>query len=186
MLQNVAAPADDDRMRHRRGLFLSAVVLVLVGCAGASASFAATSAPTAPGRAFTARVDRVVDGDTFIAVRRGVLVRVRLIGVDSPESVKPGYPVECWGHESSAVLTRLLPVGTRVTAAYQDGGRQDQYGRDLWDVWLPDGRFLQGVLVRKGAAEAYPYRPQVAHAPYLEKVESVARSRDLGLWGHCT
>jgi micrococcal nuclease len=172
-------------MRHRRGLLVVGVVLSAVGCAGASTSYAATSAPTAPGRAFSARVDRVVDGDTFIAVRRGVPVRVRLIGVDSPESVRPDYPVECWGHEASAVLTRLLPVGTRVTAAYQDGGRRDQYGRDLWDVWLPDGRFLQGVLVRKGVAQAYPYRPQVAHAAYLADVEAVARSRDTGLWGHC-
>jgi micrococcal nuclease len=172
-------------MSRRRGFVVVGIVLALVGCGPASASFAATTAPTAPGRAFTARVDRVVDGDTFIAVRRGELVRVRLIGVDAPESVRPGYPVECWGHEASAVLTRLLPAGTRVTAAYQDGGKRDQYGRDLWDVWLPDGRFLQGVLVRKGATESYPYRPQVAHAAYLETVETRARARDVGLWGHC-
>jgi micrococcal nuclease len=172
-------------MHRRRGLVLAGVVLALAGCDSASVSYAATGAPPAPARAFTARVDRVVDGDTFIAVRRGVLVRVRLIGVDSPESVRPDYPVECWGHEASAVLTRLLPVGTKVTAAYQAGGTQDRYGRDLWDVWLPDGRFLQGVLVRRGAAEAYPYRPQVAHASYLESVEAVARARDAGLWGHC-
>ena len=112
-------------------------------------------------------------------------MRVRLIGVDAPESVKPNYPVECWGHEASAVLTRLLPVGTRVTAAYQAGGKRDRYGRDLWDVWLPDGRFLQGVLVRTGTTEAYPYRPQVAHAGYLERAETRARARDVGLWGHC-
>jgi micrococcal nuclease len=172
-------------MSRRRGFVVVGLVLALVGCAPASASYAATTAPTAPGRAFTARVDRVVDGDTFIAVHRGELVRVRLIGVDAPESVRPGYPVECWGHEASAVLTLLLPVGTRVTAAYQAGGRRDRYGRDLWDVWLPDGRFLQGALVRTGATEAYPYRPQVAHAAYLETVETRARARDVGLWGHC-
>jgi micrococcal nuclease len=172
-------------MSRRRGLVVLFVALALAGCAPASASYAATTAPTAPGRAFSARVDRVVDGDTFVAVRRGQLVRVRLIGVDAPESVRPGYPVECWGHEASAVLTRLLPVGTRVTAAYQAGGRQDRYGRDLWDVWLPDGRFLQGILTRRGATAAYPYRPQVAHAAYLASVETRSRTRDVGLWGHC-
>ncbi len=172
-------------MRCRRGLVRLVVSLALVSCAGSPASYAVAGAPTPPGRAFTARVDRVVDGDTFIALRRGERLRVRLIGVDSPESVRPGSPVECWGPESSARLTRLLPVGTRVTGAYQGGGRQDQYGRDLWDVWLPDGRFLQGVLVRRGAARAYPYRPQVAHAAYLEKVAALARDRDRGLWGHC-
>ncbi len=172
-------------MGRRRGFVVVGLVLALVGCGPASASLAEITAPTAPGRAFTARVDRVVDGDTFIAERRGERVRVRLIGVDAPESVRPGYPVECWGHQASAVLARLLPVGTRVVAAYQTGGRRDQYGRDLWDVWLPDGRFLQGVLVRKGATEAYPYRPQVEHAAYLETVETRARARDAGLWGHC-
>lgn len=172
-------------MHRRRGLVLAGVVLALAGCDSAAVSYAATAAPPAPARAFTARVDRVVDGDTFIAVRRGVLVRVRLIGVDSPESVRPGYPVECWGHQASSVLTRLLPVGSRVRAAYQPGGRLDRYGRDLWDVWLPDGRFLQAVLVRRGAAEAVAYRPQVAHAAYLDQVEAGARSRGAGLWGAC-
>ena len=172
-------------MSRRRGLVVVGVLFALAGCSPVSASSAGTTSPPAPGRAFTARVDRVVDGDTFVAVRRGELVRVRLIGVDAPESVRPGFPVECWGREASAVLTRLLPVGTRIAAAYQDGGRRDRYGRDLWDVWLPDGRFLQGVLVRTGATEAYPYRPQVEHAAYLETVETRARTRDVGLWGRC-
>ncbi len=172
-------------MRRVRGSAVLLVALGLGACAGAPASYAAAEAPDAPGRAFTARVDRVVDGDTFIAARRGELVRVRLIGVDSPESVRPGYPVQCWGPQASRVLTRLLPAGTKVTAAYQPGGRRDTYGRDLWDVWLPDGRFVQGVLVRRGAAEAYPYRPQVAHAGYLEDVETRARTRAAGRWGHC-
>ena len=110
----------------------------------------ASSTLDPPGRAFTARVERVVDGDTFIAVRRGERLRVRLIGVDAPESVKPGAPVECWGPESSRLLHRLLPVDSVVTGRHQDGGKHDIYGRDLWDVWLPDGRFLQAVLGAQG------------------------------------
>jgi micrococcal nuclease len=141
--------------------------------------------PKPPGRAFQARVERVVDGDTFIAVRRGERLRVRLIGVDSPETVRPGYPVECWGPEASRLLTRTLPVDLRVTAAYQDGGRRDQYGRELWDVWLPDGRFVQAKLVRRGAAEAVAYPPQTEHADRLDQVESRARRDDVGLWGAC-
>jgi endonuclease YncB( thermonuclease family) len=72
-----------------------------------------------------------------------------------------------------------------VRAAYQAGGKLDRYGRDLWDVWLPDGRFLQGVVVRRGAAEAVAYRPQVAHADYLEAVAARARSRQVGMYGAC-
>ncbi|HEY4315746.1 MAG TPA: thermonuclease family protein, partial [Actinomycetes bacterium] len=106
-------------------------------------------------------------------------------GVDTPETVKPDWPVECWGPRASRLTHRLLPVGARVRAAYESGGRLDQYGRDLWDVWLPDGRFLQAVLVRRGAAEAFAYRPQVAHATYLAGLESQARAAGVGRWGHC-
>lgn len=163
--------------------------LLCVACAVTSPTYVSTGPvagdPRPPGRAFDARVDRVVDGDTFIAVRRGERLRVRLIGVDAPESVRPGYPVECWGPEASRALTRMLPVGSRVRAAYQDGGRRDIYDRELWDVWLPDGTFVQARLVRRGAAEAVAYAPQTDHADRLDDVERGARLRDAGLWGAC-
>jgi micrococcal nuclease len=164
---------------------LTAVAVALVVAMVQWPSSAAASDPTPPLRAFTARVVRVVDGDTFIAAHSGREVRVRLIGVDTPETVKPDWPVECWGSQASRLTHRLLPVGTSVRASYESGGHLDQYGRDLWDVWLPDGRFLSAVLVRRGAAEAFAYRPQVAHAVYLARLESRARWTDAGLWGHC-
>ena len=174
------------------GVVVNAVVagLLVVACsAGSGGSPVGLSAvagdPRPPARAFDAKVDRVVDGDTFIAVRAGQRLRVRLIGVDSPETVRPGYPVECWGPEASRLLTRTLPVGSRVRAAYQSGGRQDQYGRELWDVWLPDGTFVQAKLVRRGAAEAVAYPPQTDHADRLDQIESRARSNGVGLWGAC-
>ena len=141
--------------------------------------------PPPPPRAFTARVDRVVDGDTFIARHRGDRLRVRLIGVDAPESVQPGAPVECWGRESAGVLRELLPEGAHVLAAHQTGGRRDRFERQLWDVWRADGRFVQGALVRRGAAVAVAYEPQVAHAGYLATVEARARERGVGLFGAC-
>jgi micrococcal nuclease len=161
------------------------MVMGLVACTGASTSVAAAGDPAAPRSAFTATVERVVDGDTLIAVRRGERLRVRLIGVDAPETVKPGAPVGCWGPQASALLHRLLAPGTSVRAAYEPGGRQDQFGRELWDVWLPGGAFLSAVLVRRGAATAFAYRPQVQHAPLLARVEAVSRARHRGLWGHC-
>ena len=83
---------------------------------------------------------------------------MRIIGVDTPETVKPDTPVRCYGPQASAFTKHLLPAGTVIRAAHEPGGDVDRYGRQLWDVWLPDGRFLESVLAAAGAARAYPFR----------------------------
>ena len=143
-------------------------------------------APGVPSAAFRVTVERVVDGDTFIARRAGRSLRVRLIGINAPESVKPGAPVECFGPESSRVLHDLLPSGATVRAAYEDGGQRDQYGRELWDVWLGDGQFVQALLVERGAALPRLYRPQHAYADLLAKLGDRARAQDQGLYAKCS
>lgn len=143
------------------------------------------TSPAIPADAFAARVDRVVDGDTFLATAAGSdeSVRVRVIGVDTPETVKPGVPVACYGPQASTFTKHLLPAGTVVHAAHEPGGDLDKYGRQLWDVWLPDGRFLESVLVAAGAARAYPYPPQTEHAALLAQLADAARTQQRGLWG---
>src|SRR5436305_7534104 len=140
-------------------------------------------APTAG--SFPAQVVRVVDGDTFIARRdgRGPPLRVRIIGADTPETVKPGVAVRCYGPEASAFTKHLLRPGSWVRAAYEGGGDTDRYGRQLWDVWLPDGRFLEAVLVASGAARAYPFAPQLDHASLLADLQRQAEVARRGLWG---
>jgi len=134
---------------------------------------------------FRAQVVRVVDGDTFLARRegRGPPLRVRVIGADTPETVKPGVAVRCYGPQASAFTKHLLRAGAWVRAAYEDGGTTDRYGRQLWDVWLPDGRFLEAVLVASGAARAYPYAPQLEHAALLADLQRQAQAARRGLWG---
>jgi micrococcal nuclease len=138
-----------------------------------------------PSDAFRATVVRVVDGDTFIARRDGRVLRVRLIGVDAPESVQPNAPVECYGVAAGRLLNRLLPAGSPVLAAYEPGGRRDRFGRQLWDVWLADGRFAQAVIVRAGAAEARVYLPQKRYADRLAALETKARDARRGMYGAC-
>ena len=139
--------------------------------------------PAAPVGAMTAIVVRVVDGDTLIGQLPGQQpVRVRLIGVDTPETVKPGTPVACFGKVASDYAKHLL-TGLRVRVAYEPGGQTDRYGRQLWDVWLPDGRLLAGLLVADGLGRAYPFAPQVSYAPLLSRLQAEARTGRRGLWG---
>ena len=141
--------------------------------------------PQIPVGAFTAVVVRVVDGDTFLARTAGAgkPVRVRIIGADTPETVKPGVAVRCYGPQASTFTKHLLRPGSLVTAAHEPGGDLDRYGRQLWDVWLPDHRFLESVLVASGAARAYPYPPQLEHAALLADLQSAAQRGGRGLWG---
>jgi micrococcal nuclease len=179
----------------RPALLLPALLPVLAaGCgllhggpprAPAARDPGAVESPQVPSGAFLARIVRVVDGDTLLARVGGVArpVRVRVIGVDTPETVKPDTPVACYGPEASAFTKRLLPRGAVVHVAHEPGGDTDRYGRQLWDVWLPDGRFLESVLVAAGAARAYPYPPQTDHATLLAALEDQARAARRGLWG---
>jgi micrococcal nuclease len=140
--------------------------------------------PAVPPGAFPAAVDRVVDGDTLLARRDGQRLRVRLVGIDAPESVQPDEPVECFGRQSAEALKRILRPGTLIMAAYQGSLEHDQFGRDLWDVWV-DGRFLQAELVSRGLARARTYRPQTRYADLLERLGQDARVAELGLFGAC-
>jgi micrococcal nuclease len=182
-------------MRRRRHLVVAGLVVtaVLVGhqlTKGAGAPAAVdpglVTSPAIPADAFTARVDRVVDGDTFLATPAsgaGRPVRVRVIGVDTPETVKPGVPVRCYGPQASAFTKRLLPEGAVLRVAPEPGGEVDRFGRQLWDVWLPDGRFLESVLAAAGTARAYPYPPQTEHAALIRTLADAARAQGRGLWG---
>lgn len=181
-----------------RGIVVAGVlVAALPGCAGVERSaetdqrqapesgVAAGGAPAVPADAFSALVVRVVDGDTFLARREGRRVRVRLIGVDSPESVKPDTAAECFGRTAAKRLRALLPAQTRVLASYQGEQRRDRFGRELWDVWLADGTFLQGQLVREGVVRARAYPPHTRYADVLAAMEQRARADGEGLHGGC-
>lgn len=169
-------------MRWRR---LLGVVAVLVAAGALAADWQAADPPgdgPAPAEDEVVRVVRIVDGDTLV-VTGGV--RVRLIGIDTPESVDPRRPVECFGKEASAALGRLVPPGTPVRLAY-DVERADRYGRTLAYLYRrSDGLFVNAALVEQGYAQPATYPPNVAHAEEFATRARQARAAGAGLWRAC-
>ena len=136
----------------------------------------------APGGPTTARVVRVVDGDTIVASIGGSDEYVRYIGVDTPETVKPGTPVQCYGERASR-FNRHLVEGRTVRLVF-DRERRDRYGRLLAYVYLGH-RFVNALLVRDGYARTLTFYPNVAHAGLFARLAAAAGSDGRGLWGAC-
>lgn len=122
-------------------------------------------------------VERVVDGDTIMVRGAG---RVRLIGVDTPESVDPRRPVEFFGKEAGDFTKRLVE-GRRVRLEY-DRERTDRYGRTLAYVYLPDGTFVNEEIIRRGYGHAYTRFP-FRYRDRFRQLEREARRAGRGLWG---
>ena len=129
-----------------------------------------------------ATVVRVVDGDTVEVRIGGEVEDVRLIGIDTPETVKPGAPVECFGPQASRFAHRLLE-GRRVRLVF-GAERRDAYGRLLAYAYLGN-RFVNPILVRRGLARTLTIAPNDRFAPLLERLELRAARAGRGLWGAC-
>jgi micrococcal nuclease len=133
----------------------------------------------------TAHVERVVDGDTIAVRIEDEQERVRYLGVDTPETVKPNAPVECWGPNASALNKQLVRAGDTLTLRF-DRELRDRYGRLLAYVYRArDTLFVNARLVRDGAARTLSIRPNTAHASELARLQSDARAAGRGLWGAC-
>lgn len=128
----------------------------------------------------SARVARVVDGDT-IELEDGS--KVRYIGVNTPESVDPRRPVGCFGKEASAYNKSL--VSGKVVQLVGDVGDTDKYGRLLRYVYLEDGTFVNLKLVQDGYASVMTVPPNVKYRDVFVQAEREAREKKMGLWSKC-
>lgn len=130
-------------------------------------------------------VTHVVDGDTLDVNMNGKTERVRLIGVDTPETKKPDTPVQCFGPEASDYTHKTLTgKSVRLEADPQDDDR-DRYGRLLRYVYLQDGTLFDESLIQQGYGFAYVLFPFSKKAEF-SKAQDQARAAHVGLWAACT
>ncbi len=182
-----------------RRFVVSFLCAALVACGGHAVDLSRQAPATLaqePQGFERATVTRVIDGDTIevqIIERRdgpgagaaevGQRYDVRLVGIDTPESVKPNSPVECYGKEASAATAALLE-GSEVTLI-KDVEEADQYDRILRYVYLGE-EMANARLVVNGYAAVYTYPPNVRHADLFVQLQREARKEDRGLWSQDT
>lgn len=172
-------------MEGVRGVRLLLLVVGLVLAGPACRQVGTAAAPTASAQAGAATVVKEVDGDTIRVHIQGVEERVRLIGIDTPETHGPGGLRECFGAEAADRMAALLPEGTAVRLV-RDVEARDKYNRLLAYVYrASDGLFVNLALAQEGYATTLTYPPNVAHTDEFVAAVRTARERSLGLWQKC-
>ena len=128
------------------------------------------------------RVTSVVDGDTFKVEINGTVETVRIIGIDTPETVHPSKPVQCFGKEASNALKEVLD-GEEIALEKNPAEERDKYGRLLRYVEI-DGVDIGASMIEEGFAYSYKQYPHPRLEEYNE-LEQEAREENRGLWGSC-
>lgn len=134
---------------------------------------------------FVWQVTKVVDGDTIWVEGVGERLKVRLIGVDTPETLHPTKGVECFGPESTDFAKDTLE-GTQVAIVTDPSqGKVDKYGRTLAYVFSLDGQLFQELLVLGGYSYEYTFDRPYMYRDLLIEAEEQARIDGAGLWSAC-
>ena len=132
-----------------------------------------------------AMVERVIDGDTIVVDIKGSRERVRLLGIDTPESVAVNRPEQCFGRESAIYLTLHLPKRSEVTLV-RDIESRDHYDRLLaYIVRSSDQLFANLDLLERGHAGVMIFEPNSFYRELFEGAENEAFKAGIGLWGVC-
>lgn len=129
-------------------------------------------------------VVRISDGDTISVDMNGTEEKIRMIGVDTPETHHPSKPVQCFGRAASEFTKKF--IGTQPVRLEADplNDNRDRYQRLLRYVYTPDGKMLNRELVAQGYGFAYTSFP-LEKSDEFQKLEDNARENNLGLWGGC-
>ncbi len=131
-------------------------------------------------------VARVIDGDTISIMRSGKTVTLRLIGLDTPETVDPRKPVQCFGKAASDKAKEILTGKTVRLEFDATQGTLDKYGRTLAYVFLSDGTLFNEYMVAEGYGHEYTYNLPYKYQKEFKEVQRRAREEKKGLWADDT
>lgn len=129
----------------------------------------------------TVTLSKCVDGDTARFLIDGEEKSVRFLAIDTPETVKPGVPVQPYGKEASEFTCNALTKAKEIKLEYESGEKTDKYGRSLAWIWV-DGTLLQKQLVANGLAEVKYLYGDYKYTDEIKKIEEQAKAEKAGLW----
>lgn len=155
-----------------RCLLLIFIMLSVAAPAQAAGSFSVI------GKDIWVQVGKVYDGDTF---RTKDGEKVRLLGINAPETAHGTEPGQPLGQKAKQALQRI--IRGKIVRLKQDVERRDMYGRLLAQVYLKNGHWVNGDLVENGHAFVYTFTPNLRWAAALLRLEKKARVKKLGIWG---
>jgi len=127
-------------------------------------------------------VVQVVDGDTVVADIDGKRTTIRLIGLDTPETVDPRKPVQCFGKEASAKAKQILSGSSIRLETDPSQDTYDKYGRTLAFVFLKDGTLFNKYMIAEGYGHEYTYNLPYKYQTEFKAAEKAAREGKKGLW----
>lgn len=128
------------------------------------------------------RVAQVVDGDTIRVNESGKVETVRFLGINTPETVDPRKPVQCFGHEASAKMHQLLDRKRVILEAAAGREDRDIYGRQLRYVELQDGTDVNLLMIKEGFAHEYTFGSLHPRTDEYRAAETEAKAAKRGLW----
>ena len=160
-------------------------IAVLITACRSGSTPALTQSTTATVLAINATMVSVVDGDTIEVNIKGHRERVRLIGIDTPETKKPNTPVQCYGPEATKFTKSLLPSDTPLHLE-RDVVARDDFGRMLAYVYVAgDGEFVNLTIITRGFARPLTIPPNSSHSNELIEAARIAEAGNIGLWARC-
>lgn len=131
------------------------------------------------------QVVRDIDGDTIVVAINGKDTTIRLIGVDTPETVDPRVPVECFGPEASAEAKKILDGAVVRLQTDPSQSKLDKYSRTLAYVFELDGTDFDEFMIAQGFGREYTYDKPYEYQAEFKAAQAMAQANNLGLWAAC-
>lgn len=132
------------------------------------------------------KVVKVIDGDTIDVQQNNEIGRVRLLGINTPESVDPRRPVECFGKEASKYMKSIASDQEVYLETDSAQSKYDKYGRLLAYVYLLDGQMLNRKMIADGYAYEYTYDKSYKYQKDFKEFQNFAKNEARGLWASDT